>query len=126
MNEELSTKLDGLVKKIKTNKNVTAIYLFGSQVTGRARQDSDVDIAVILKNPTWKEEYNISYNDGLFDVHAFSRLPLIIKFRIFSEGKLLFLRDKNYVADVCLNAIKYYRDFEPFFHRFCMGVISNV
>ena len=126
MKKELAKKLNKIVKEISANKKVMAIYLFGSQVNGRAREDSDVDIAVILKNPTWKDEWKISYNDGLFDIHAFSRLPLIIQFRIFRDGKLLFIRDKDFVRQIYVRTIREYLDFEPFITKYYWSVLKNV
>ena len=41
--------LNYIVERLRKNKNVVAVYLFGSQITGRAREDSDADIAVITK-----------------------------------------------------------------------------
>ena len=126
MKMEIKNKLDRLVKELSMNKKVMAIYLFGSRAAGRAREDSDIDIAVILKNPNEKDELKVRKNDGIFDVHAFSSLPLIIQFRVFREGKPLFIRDKVFIKDICLITIKKYHDFAPFFHRFCLGVIQNV
>src|SRR3989344_2897496 len=42
--------VEKLVKKYKSNKNVTGIYLFGSLAKGTATPKSDVDIEIIFKN----------------------------------------------------------------------------
>ena len=42
-------KMDKIIENISKNKNVCAIFLFGSQINSRARPDSDWDIAVITK-----------------------------------------------------------------------------
>ncbi|MBU0761322.1 MAG: nucleotidyltransferase domain-containing protein, partial [Nanoarchaeota archaeon] len=43
MNKELTKKLNSLVKKISQLPNVSAIFLFGSNVSGKTRRDSDID-----------------------------------------------------------------------------------
>ena len=127
MKKELADKLNKIVKKISANKKVMAIYLFGSQVTGRAREDSDIDIAVILKNPTEKDEGFVAHFwNGNFDVHCFHKLPLLIQFRVIHEGKLLFLRDREFLRYVWTRTVKKYLDFKPFIHRFYRKVLQNV
>ncbi|MEK6847475.1 MAG: nucleotidyltransferase domain-containing protein [Nanoarchaeota archaeon] len=103
------------------------IYLFGSQVTGRAREDSDVDIAVILKNPNDKDESFVArfWSDKL-DVHCFHKLPLLIQFRIFKYGKVLFVRDKKFLHMLKVNVLGYYLDFADYINDFYRRALKNV
>ena len=127
MNKEIELKLNEIVKQISKNRKVEAIFLFGSQINGRARQDSDIDIAVLTKNINDDDEWNMAgHGSDKFEIHIFRKLPLIIQFRVIKEGKLLFVRDKKYVRDVSRFVISRYLDFQPFINRFYQRVIENV
>ena len=127
MNKETEKQMNEIVKRISKIKSVAAIYLFGSQVTGRARLDSDVDIAVLTKNATENEETNISLSGNkLFEIHILAKLPPIIQYRIFKEGILLYVNDEKCLNEVKAKVIITYLDFLPFLNRFSWGVINNV
>ncbi|MBU1104243.1 MAG: nucleotidyltransferase domain-containing protein [Nanoarchaeota archaeon] len=127
MNKELTKKLNSLVKKISQLPNVSAIFLFGSNVSGKTRRDSDIDVAVLTKNSNEEEEFEIiGCGNKVFDISVFARLPLIIRFRILKEGKLLFCRDKKYLLETNLNTLKNYLDFSVFINRFYKRAIKNV
>ena len=127
MNKKDEEKLNFILNKLKSLKYVYGIYLFGSQVNGRARKDSDIDIAVIIDNPTRKKELEvIGYGNDFFDISAFSRLPLNIQFRVIKEGKLLFCRDKGKLNLIKVEVLKRYLDFSSFMKGFYQKVISNV
>ena len=126
MDKEIELKLDDIVKKISRNKKVMAVFLFGSQINGRARRDSDVDIAVLTKNMNENEEWKIpGIGDEKFEIHIFNKLPLVIQFRVIKEGKLLFVRDEKYLHNVWRYVVSRYLDFQPFIDRFYQRVIEN-
>ncbi len=127
MDKETELNLNKIVDKISKNKKVKAIFLFGSQVNGRAREDSDVDIAVLTKEINIDEEWKISgIGNEKFEIHIFNRLPLVIQFRVIKDGKLLFVKDERYLHDVWRYVVSRYLDFQPFIDRFYQRVIENV
>ena len=120
-------EINSLVKEISKLKCVSCIFLFGSYVHGRARKDSDIDIAVLTKNAVEKDILDIiGYSSDLFDVSVFSRLPLQIQFRILSEGKILFFRNEKDLYDIKVEVFKKYLDFSHFLKNFYKRVIENV
>ena len=126
MNKKDTLRLKEITGKISKNKKVVAIFLFGSQVTGKAREDSDIDIAVLIKDPSEKDESFIAqFWDDKLDIHSFHRLPLEIQFRVLRDGKILFIRNNKYVKYVWLKVIKSYLDFGPFISNFYRRVIQN-
>ena len=125
MDENDVKKLDILVAKISNLPFVEAVYLFGSQINGLARIDSDVDVSVILTDSSERNEMKIiGYGDDKFDVSVFSRMPLIIQFRIFKEGKLLFCRDLKKIDKIKWNVFKKYWDFAPFINCFYKRLLN--
>ena len=127
MDKETKHQLNEIVSRLSENKKVAAIFLFGSAVTGRMREDSDIDIAVLMKDATDDEENHIyGYGNEKFEVHSFNKLPLEIQFRILRDGKLLLIKNKDFLKITWLKIIRDYLDFEPFISNFYRRVIKNV
>src|SRR3989338_2752421 len=118
--------LNAVVANLKKLPYVEAIIMFGSHARGTARQDSDIDIAVITKGATEEQEWDIIEKTNELDINTFSRLPLPIQFRIIKEGKTLFIRNKKVFEEVQLKTIRNYFDFQPFLDRMYRSVIENV
>ena len=119
--------LDKIIKNISKLKFVEGIILFGSQVNGKTREDSDVDIAVITKKLTKNQEIKIlGFSSGKFDISIFNKLPLIIQFRVINDGKILFMRSEEYYHQIKYEVIRRYLDFSFFINNFYRRVIKNV
>lgn len=118
--------LKAVVAQLKKLPYVQAVILFGSHARGTARQDSDIDLAVVTNEATEKEEWDIIEKTDDFDISSFSRLPLVIQFRVIKEGKLLFVRNKKELHLLYMKKIHDYLDFEPFIEEFYRRVIHNV
>lgn len=116
-----------VVKRISQNPKVKAIFLFGSQANGKARKDSDFDIAVLTDGMSRKEELGIiGLGSDELDISIFSNLPLAIQFRVLKEGKLLFCRDEKVVYDIKVRVFKQYLDFSYHLNSFYRRVLENV
>ena len=113
--------------KLSRIPGVQAIFLFGSQVTGEAGPLSDVDICVIAPGVSeyYKSEILGSANENT-DIVLFEDLPLPIKARIFREGRLLFCRNKEWVADLSWRTTKEYFDFKPILKEFIEMYLPGV
>ena len=108
---ELNEKISKIIEIIKSDPNVIAIYLFGSHAKGEATPLSDIDIAVILKNPTSESEADIgSLSSPEIDVVLFHRLPLHIRYEVFKYGKEIFVRDEEKLLEIKLKVIREYLD----------------
>ena len=120
-------KLDYLIGKLSKLSYVSAIFLFGSSVNGRARADSDIDLAVLTKNASHEQEMKIiGYGDDVFNISTFSHLPLVIQFRVLRDGKILFSRDYRDIYDAKVQIFRRYWDFAPFINRFYKRILKNV
>jgi hypothetical protein len=105
------------VEKIKSNPKVVVITLFGSYVKSEQKPISDINIAVVLKNPTSKDEAEIRslYSDKV-DLVLFHWLPLHIQYEVIKHGKELFIRDADYFFEVKL--IRTYLETNWLYRRF--------
>ena len=93
--------LNALIEKIKEFPEVLAIILFGSYAKGAAKDISDIDIAVVVRNPDRHIEGEIgSMYSPSFDVVLFHRLPIHIQFEVLKHGKEVFCRDEKALLEM--------------------------
>lgn len=116
-------KKDGILSKIlphlKKDKNVLAVYLFGSQARGEKTPMSDLDLAVFLEKGSRKASAEVSsFSSPYVDVVVFNDAPPYLKYEIMKEGKPLFVRDKEKLEDEINFAIIEYLDHVPMYKRF--------
>ncbi len=124
---KIEEQIQKALKSISNLNYVSAVFLFGSQAADRARSDSDIDLAVLTKNATREQELEVmGYGSDSLDVSLFSRLPLLIQFRILKEGKLLYCKDKKQLHETRTKTITLYLDYAPFINKFYKRVIQNV
>ncbi len=116
-----------IILSLSKIKNVEAVYLFGSQATGKAGPLSDTDICVIAPKATEKQKNEIyGHGSNKIDVVTFNDLPLTIQVRIFQEGKSLFTKNKKYINMLAWRTTKEYWDFKPILKEFIEEYIPGV
>ncbi len=106
-----------IIKKLKSLEyfdKLLFIYIFGSQISGNPRKDSDIDICLFYEIEDKKKLHKLELRvKGSFpekyDLQFFQSLPLYVKKSIF-KGKLIYCKNENIVFDI---ALKTFRDFEP-------------
>jgi len=131
------------IEKIKTLLKdypyIASAYLFGSLASGRTGPMSDVDIAILLKEPYPKGRYLIHQIDYLsfrieevlnkeVDVVEMNRQGLIFQHNILKTGKLIYDANPAFSANYVSRLISAYCDFEPtvrFIKRFHLQGIKN-
>ncbi|MBI4743859.1 MAG: nucleotidyltransferase domain-containing protein [Actinobacteria bacterium] len=104
---------------------IAAAYLFGSYTTGKEGPMSDVDIALLLKEPFLKgrelihEEDYLAYRiaDALqvkeVDLINLNRQGLIFVHNVLKTGKLIYDTDTDFRVKFVAKVISDYCDFEP-------------
>lgn len=114
-----------VIETIKSHPDVIAIYLFGSHAKGEATPMSDIDIAVIMDNPTPESEADIgSLSSPEIDVVLFHRLPLHIKHEVFKHGKELFIRSEEKLLEIKLRVMREYLDTARMYRRILSEVLG--
>lgn len=83
-----------LLEKLKKYDDFEGLYLYGSQVTGKAHKDSDIDIVGVFKtnrdnsDEVLDDAYEIELeNDIILDFHPMSIEQLKIDWFYFNEIK---------------------------------------
>ena len=126
MNPQQQQHLKETVQRLSQLPYVNAIILFGSHARGTARQDSDIDIAVLTENATEKQEWEIIEKTDTLDINAFSSLPLIIQFRVLAEGKILYVKNEKVLQKKKANILRKYLAIEPFLEQTARRILAHV
>ena len=82
-------------------ENVLFAYIFGSYASGKVREDSDIDIAIYIKEKIDTREYLDIRMDLIeacgkeVDLIILSEATPLLKFEIYRNNILLFTRNKT-------------------------------
>lgn len=112
-------EIEELVGKLEPFKEVKAVYLFGSQVKGKATPLSDIDICVVTdKAGEYVKAEISSLSSEKVEVSIFEDLPMNLQVRVFKEGKVLFMGDERFISSIKADLISKYLDFKPILKRY--------
>ncbi|MFH1985665.1 MAG: nucleotidyltransferase domain-containing protein, partial [Pseudomonadota bacterium] len=102
-----------LKKYFSRSPEVAAVYLFGSRARGRHREDSDVDIGVLLRAPDavpaelMRERMVVELSRKLRkDIHVVimnSASEVLLK-QILSHGRQILVKDKQLLSRFLMTA----------------------
>ena len=112
---------------------VRLAYLFGSRATGRARPDSDIDIAVLIDDGVCTDARHVNHvlrrvtghvgggdvPSDLLDVVLLNEAPVLLRHHVLRDGVLLYERDEGERVRFAAWTMRDYQDFERLlaFHR---------
>lgn len=115
---------DSFTSKIKSyfypKKEVLAVYLFGSRVTGRTTKWSDVDVAVLLCKPDGKRIFDKEFQCRFdlekllgadVDVVILNNADPFLVQQVYTKGRPLFVRNKSQAEELKWRHIRNYWDF---------------
>lgn len=116
--EILGSKTIKKVQKILAREpNVLACYLFGSQVGGFAGKESDLDLAVVVKNKRKLNELDLLELLGRIQFPKNLDLSVVDKtssplflFEIISGGKRIYERDQDQANAFEAGVLNFYYD----------------
>lgn len=121
------------LEQVFRESGVAVAYLFGSQATGRARPDSDVDVAVLFADPvTLRDEVRLE--DRLAEALAVPKVDVLnlehsrleLRGRVLEEGRLLFSDDEPRRVEYEVRTFKEWLDFRPWLDRMSRAFIAHV
>ncbi len=103
----------------KAQQEILALYLYGSQVEGRATALSDVDVAVLAhwdlsRQQLWQLEKRcmIRWPESL-DIRVLNLAPLPFRYEVTVQGRRLWAADLGEVADWESLTWREYWDLHP-------------
>ena len=102
--------------------SVLAVYLYGSQATGAAKKDSDIDLAILFdekKDPdtfALRGQLDIELESLLstdVDIQSLGDCRVSFVHRVLSEGKLLYKKESIDLTDFQVRTVQNYFDLKP-------------
>lgn len=128
---------DKKLKEIAEDYGLIEVYLFGSKITGFARKDSDLDVAVRFQNglPAIAQRGKI-YGDIFSDLSTvfkgekidltfIEEAPLHLQFKIVAEGELVYSKEKVQSLNFLEKVVNQYRDYKFFIDEYFQGVLAR-
>ena len=121
---DLTALTQAVRRSVSRQRDVSAAYVFGSVAAGRARPDSDLDVAVLL-------DPRVRHGDALtrrlqlmadlgaalgrsdVDVVILNDAPLLLAHRVLSRGRLVFARSAAARVRFQVRTAARYLDFVP-------------
>lgn len=126
----MKTEIKKIVNKIKKNKEVLAVMLFGGYARKKITPLSDIDLCVMLDkkyktNDMVKKRLNyLAYAPDKFDIHVFQLLPLYVRIKVLKESKILYSKDTRRIYDFAYQTIKEYDRFKPRYEDYIKRTIK--
>ena len=130
-----SVDVTALTEYLAVQSDVIVAYLFGSRVTGRARAESDMDVAVLLNEEDSVARFErrlqmmveVSKVCGQeADVIVLNDAPPILQNQVLRYGRLLFERDRRARVEFEVRAGKIYADLEPMRRFFQQALFQEI
>jgi hypothetical protein len=125
-----------LKEYLKAEKEVLALYIFGSQAEDLQNSRSDVDLAILLAAGIDKSrytEYRLRFISELrrffsprLDLIILNQVPPLLQFQILKNGKLLFDRDPDARAHLEMNILGRYYDAKRFYEFHFKHLINRI
>jgi len=125
------------LKEAAERYGLAEVYLFGSKITGFAREGSDFDVAVRFQNglPTVTQRgkiYGDIFSDlnGIFkkekvDLTFVEEAPLHLQYKIVCQGELIFSKEKIQSSNFLEKIANQYRDYKFFIDEYFQGVLAR-
>jgi predicted nucleotidyltransferase len=129
LNKSLQQKIVGY---FSDKPEIAAVYLYGSQAKGTARDDSDIDLAVLVKNrksfsgfdmPQTRYYYDLEKLTGKkVEVQDLGKTPVDFAHRVISEGEILCGLDSRKRVEFEERILRVYFDMKPFFDEYMKSI----
>lgn len=120
-----SSSLEDRLREILASRpEILFAFLFGSFARGRANNLSDVDVALYVDQDRMPPSGPYGYTSDLIvelrrqlkrevDVIILNEAPLILRFHVLQEGKLLFCREPAVRIHFHEKTVRTFLDFQP-------------
>jgi|GEM_PF-1198658 len=125
------------LKEVAERYKLAEVYLFGSKITGFAREDSDLDVGVRFQNglPPATERGRVYGNifadlgpvfgKEKIDLTFIEEAPLHLQFKVVCKGKLIYAKEKIKACNFLEKVANQYRDYKFFIDEYFQGVLAR-
>ena len=126
---DVLTKIPIVITRIAKDRDVIALYAFGSLAESSLKPLSDLDFGILISDSLDKQELfhksidligilNETLKTDEVDLVILNNDPIRFAYHILRTGKLLYCRDQNRLIDFIEKTKKMYLDFKPFREQF--------
>ncbi len=129
MEEKRAAELDRLLPRVKQDKEVLAVIIYGSAARDQQAPFSDIDICLVMApqprpfNLTSLSHKRLEYmEDNSLDLRIFQQLPLYIRVRVLKDGRILFVRDENQLYELAFRTAQAFEDFRHIYYGYLKEV----
>ena len=132
----MSEWMSSLLEYLASQPDVVAAYIFGSVAQGRARPQSDVDIAVLLSADLdeetrfdrrlrlgWEVERLIGHQT---DLVVLNDAPPLLQHQVLKHGRLIFERDRAARVEFEVRAGQIYADLKPMYDFHTRDLLQKI
>jgi len=137
LHRDITNRIPLLIKQISKDKEVIALFSFGSITSGDLKPLSDLDFGVLVSNILNRKKRFDKHLDliGLFnkimgtdevDLILMNDAPMLFSHNILKTGKLLFYADLDVLTGFIEKTIKGYLDFRYFRDEFDREFIKGI
>jgi len=121
--KNIKARIPELVKKIAGDKDIVALYLFGSLAQNEPKPLSDLDFGILLNIRLNKERrldkhleligiFNETFRTDEIDLIVMNDAPIRMAFQILKTGKMLVCKDVRSLTAFRESMVKKYLDFK--------------
>lgn len=130
--DEISASLKEFARK---RADIVAIYLYGSYAGGTARQDSDIDIAVLFStsaSDALSAELELEGAVGALpgmeqaEVVALNRASLELKAEVLLTGRQIYCSDEEVRTTFEFETIRWWWDLRPWYEAYDRTYFANL
>jgi predicted nucleotidyltransferase len=114
----IKEQIEKVVNYARCNKNIIALYIFGSLGTEKERPTSDIDLAMLFRNnPSLSEELKIEsdisqiFGRDDIDIVNLNKAPIDMCHQVLYTGELLYCADEIALADFKERVFNIYGDY---------------
>lgn len=104
---------------------IVAGFIYGSYATGNITDLSDIDIAVLLKTKgSFEFELELIGNISEilctddFDLVILNNCPPYLQYEVFSTGKLIYEKDRDFLCDFKVRSLENYFDLKYIYDEY--------
>lgn len=129
VNNNYKEHIEELIESFKADKDILALYVFGSYAKNNIKPLSDIDFAVVLNDIFPKEKYSKKRINLLnkavevlkteeIDLIILNQVPPFLAFQVIKNGRILFCRDNLKLVNKRVNILNEYFDFMPVINEY--------
>lgn len=126
-----------IVKKLSFDKEVTALYVFGSLAKNNLKPLSDLDFGILLSGKLTKSKrfskhlqligiFCDTFHTDEIDLVVMNDAPLRFCYNIIQSGKLLLVLNKVELINFQENVVKKFLDFKYYQNQFDDAFLKGI